>query len=60
MVSDLETQIYFTHPYASWGRGLNENTNGLTRQCFPKDWDLTTVAKCEIEKATDKLNHRLR
>ena len=60
MASDLETRIYFAHPYASWERGLNENTNGLIRQYFPKDRDLTTVTKHEIEMAMDKLNHRPR
>jgi len=60
MASDLEASIYFAHPYASWERGLNENTNGLIRQYFPKDRDLTTVTKYEIEKAMDKLNHRPR
>ncbi len=60
MASDLEASIYFAHPYASWERGLNENTNGLIRQYFPKDRDLTTVTKHEIEKAMDKLNHRPR
>jgi len=60
MASDLEARIYFAHPYASWERGLNENTNGLIRQYFPKDRDLTTVTKHEIEKAMDKLNHRPR
>jgi len=39
---------------------LNENTNGLIRQYFPKDRDLTTVTKCEIEKTMDKLNHHPR
>ena len=60
MASDLEARIYFAHPYASWERGLNENTNGLIRQYFPKDRDLTTVTKREIEHAMDKLNHRPR
>ena len=60
MASDLDARIYFAHPYASWERGLNENTNGLIRQYFPKDRDLTTVTKREIEKAMDKLNHRPR
>ena len=60
MASDLETRIYFAHPYASWERGLNENTNGLIRQYFPKDRDLRTVTAREIKKAMDKLNHRPR
>ncbi|MGB5339659.1 MAG: IS30 family transposase [Gammaproteobacteria bacterium] len=60
MASELEARIYFAHPYASWERGLNENTNGLIRQYFPKDRDLTTVTEREIEKAMDKLNHRPR
>lgn len=58
MASDLETKIYFAHPYASWERGLNENTNGLIRQYFPKDRDLTTAT--ETEHVMNKLNHRPR
>jgi IS30 family transposase len=60
MARDLDACIYFAHPYASWERGLNENTNGLIRQYFPKHRDLTTVTQQEIEQAMEKLNHRPR
>ncbi|MDD2724006.1 MAG: IS30 family transposase [Methylovulum sp.] len=30
----LNAEVCFAHPYHSWERGLNENTNGLTRQHF--------------------------
>ena len=60
MAADLDARVYFAHPYASWERGLNENTNGLIRQYFPKHRDLTTVTQQEIERAMDKLNHRPR
>jgi len=60
MAKDLDADIYFAHPYSSWERGVNENTNGLIRQYFPKNRNLTTVTDEEIEQATDRLNHRPR
>ena len=60
MAADLDARVYFAHPYASWEHGLNENTNGLIRQYFPKNRDLTTVTQQEIKQAMDKLNHRPR
>lgn len=56
----LEAYVYFAHPYSSWERGLNENTNGLIRQYFPKKHDFTAITDDEIAEATHRLNHRPR
>ncbi len=56
----LDAAFYFAHPYASWERGLNENTNGLIRQYFPKHRDFTTITEQEIQNAMNKLNNRPR
>jgi hypothetical protein len=48
MAQDLDATIYFAHPYASWERGVNETTNGLIRQFFPKHRDLTLVSDQEL------------
>lgn len=56
----LQSDFYFAHPYASWERGTNENTNGLIRQYFPKNRDFTTITQQEIDTAMDRLNNRPR
>ena len=56
----LDVEVYFAHPYSSWERGLNENTNGLLRQYFPKGTDLKKVSQEEVDKAVVRLNTRPR
>ncbi len=51
---------YFATSYHSWERGLNENTNGLIRQYFPKQKDLRTVDPDYIQFVQDRLNRRPR
>ena len=43
IAAQLQAGFYFAHPYASWERGLNENTNGLVRQYFPKKSDFSKI-----------------
>lgn len=56
----LDADFYFAHPYDSWERGLNENTNGLIRQYFPKGCDFTTITDQDIQHVMNKLNNRPR
>ena len=56
----LQARIYFAHPYSSWERGLNENTNGLVRQYFPKKHDFARITNAEVQRAENRLNNRPR
>jgi IS30 family transposase len=56
----LEVVVYSAHPYSSWERGLNENTNGLIRQYFPKGSRFEDINDQDIETVTYLLNHRPR
>jgi IS30 family transposase len=53
-------ETYFAKPYKSWQRGLNEHTNGLIRQYFPKGTDFTKVSDLEVMIVQNKLNNRPR
>ena len=56
----LKCDYYFAHPYSSWERGTNENTNGLIRQYFPKNRDFRTITDKELIHAMKRLNNRPR
>lgn len=56
----LSADFYFAHPYSSWERGVNENTNGLVRQYFPKKSDFSQITGRQINKVVERLNHRQR
>jgi IS30 family transposase len=58
--SALATNVYFAHPYSSWERGTNENTNGLIRQYLPKGRNLSTLTTKEELMIMDRLNLRPR
>ena len=55
-----DIQVFFCHPYASWERGTNENTNGLIRDFWPKGTDFTQLSKYQIKKVQKLLNERPR
>ena len=56
----IGARCYFAHPYHSWERGTNENTNGLIRDYFPKGTDFRTISDEEIAFVERELNERPR
>lgn len=56
----LQANVYFANPYHAWERGLNENTNGLVRQYFPKNYDFTTLTIEQVIHVEYLLNTRPR
>ena len=56
----LQTKVYFAHPYASWERGTNENTNGLIRQYLPKGISFRNLDMAVCKQIERKLNLRPR
>ncbi|MBC6303690.1 IS30 family transposase [Listeria immobilis] len=55
-----ELPFYFADPHAPWQRGTNENTNGLLREYFPKNEDMTKYSHQEISDSIYELNTRPR
>jgi IS30 family transposase len=60
IAAHLNASFYFAHPYRSWERGTNENTNGLVRQYFPKGTDFSKITQREVKEVERRLNNRPR
>lgn len=50
------TTVFYCHPYSSYERGTNENTNGMIRRWFPKGTDFGKVTAKAIQAVEDWLN----
>lgn len=60
LTEELGVKVYFAKPYHSWERGLNENTNGLLRQYYPKGIGFDAITEEELKYVENKLNNRPR
>jgi transposase, IS30 family len=49
----LAADVYFAHPYSSWERGLNENTNGLIRQYFNKGGSFGNITDKDVDEVME-------
>lgn len=57
---DTVMDVFFAHPYHSWERGTNENTNGLIRRLYPKKSSFAGIGRAEIKRIDAFLNDRPR
>jgi len=56
----LNAKTYFAHPYSSWERGTNENTNGLIREFIPKKTPFKLITEEYLREVISKINRRPR
>jgi len=56
----LETDYFFADTYASYQRGLNGYTNGLTRQYIPKNHTFVCINDIDIMEIQYKISRRPR
>jgi len=52
--------VFFAHPYHSWERGTNENTNGLIRRLHPKKSSFARMGEAHLSRIDSFLNDRPR
>lgn len=60
IAGSLNGNFYFATPYHSWERGLNEHTNGLVRQYYPKSTRFDDITNKDLKEVEDLLNNRPR
>lgn len=50
-------KLYYAHPYSSWERGTNENSNKLIRRFIPKGTDIGKYKVSEIKRIENWMNN---
>lgn len=53
---EKRTYLFYCHPYSSWERGTNENTNKLIRRHIPKGEDFDEKQDRDIEYIENWIN----
>jgi len=57
---DTNIGVFFCDPHSPWQRGSNENSNGLLRQYFPRNAELSIYTRTELNRVARDLNNRPR
>jgi transposase, IS30 family len=55
-----DIDVFFCDPHSPWQRGVNENTNGLLRQDFPKGTSMAGFTETDLDAVAAELNDRPR
>ena len=55
--SQERTSLFYAHPYASWERGTNENTNRIIRRFIAKDRKIETLTRHTIRTIEEWINN---
>jgi IS30 family transposase len=51
------TAMYYAHPYASWERGTNENTNRIIRRFIAKGQQIESFSRSDIQTTEHWINN---
>lgn len=54
---DPRTIAYYAHPFSSWERGSNENTNKIIRRFIPKGSNISKYKEKEIKRIENWINN---
>jgi transposase, IS30 family len=60
IADELNIDVYYCHPYHSWEKGTNENTNGLVRRYLPRGTSIIDVSQDDLDDIAWELNNRPR
>ncbi len=60
IAKELGAKFFFANPYSSWQRGLNEHTNGLLRQYYPKRTYFNSKTLENLDEIVREINNRPR
>jgi len=54
---EKRVKVYYAHPYSSWERGTNENSNKLIRRFIPKGTGIGNISKIKIKYIETWMNN---
>ena len=55
--NEKRVKLYYAHPYSSWERGTNENSNKLIRRFIPKGTDIGKITNAKIKYIENWINN---